>query len=345
MNDFLDEIELGVLEVVPIALLIFNGSGKVKRANSQWKLLARQIGLNDEIKDMKEIMDFLNMRPMTVDNQTSIHELNIADRTIIVKQNAISIQNSSFLLLSFEDITRYKSHIKMVHSQVSDTLWKFRSRTAAIQNALSILIDYDSELTEADRKNLLNESLFETWQISRYADNLRDISLLNARLLADQLEMEPISIKEVISESIQNLKMIIEYYRKDCEINDETEKSITVMADRNRLVRIFESIIINAIVFSAESIKISISVICSDTEIIVSIKDNGRGVDDEDLAKIFDYGYKSKTAMKSGYNGMGIELYLAREILSKMNGSISIESGENIGTTVEMLLLRGKDNE
>ena len=49
--------------------------------------------------------------------------------------------------------------------------------------------------------------------------------------------------------------------------------------------------------------------------------------------------------MKSGYNGMGIELYLAREILSKMNGSISIESGENIGTTVEMLLLRGKDNE
>lgn len=45
MNEFLDEFELGVLEVVPIALLIFNSSGKVRRTNSQWKLLAQQIGL------------------------------------------------------------------------------------------------------------------------------------------------------------------------------------------------------------------------------------------------------------------------------------------------------------
>lgn len=117
------------------------------------------------------------------------------------------------------------------------------------------------------------------------------------------------------------------------------------MADRNRLVRIFESIIINAIVFSAENNKISISAICSDTEIYLSIKDDGRGIDEEDLTKIFDYGYRGKTATKSGYNGMGIELYLAREILSKMNGSISIESGKDIGTTVEILLLRGKNDE
>jgi len=282
---------------------------------------------------------------MNVENQTSFHELNIADRTIIVKQNSISLQDSNFLLLSFEDITRFKSHIKMVHSQVSDTLWKFRSRTAAIQNALSILIDYDSELTEVDRKNLLKESRFETWQISRYADNLRDISLLNARQLADQLELESVFIKEVISEAIENLKMFIEYFRKDSEINDKTDKSIMVMADRNRLVRIFESIIINAIAFSAENIKISISSICSDTEVHLSIMDNGRGIDEEELTKIFDYGYSGKTATKSGYNGMGIELYLAREILSKMNGSISIESGKGMGTTVEISLLQGKNDE
>lgn len=77
----------------------------------------------------------------------------------------------------------------------------------------------------------------------------------------------------------------------------------------------------------------------------MSIKDNGWGIDEEDLTKIFDYGYIGKTATKSGYNGMGIELYLAREILSKMNGSISIESGKGMGTTVEMSLLREKNDE
>ncbi len=341
IDNFLDEIELGVLEIVPVALLIFSRSGDVIRSNSQWKSLARQIGLSDETRDIKEIMNFLNIPLMTDEKQTSVYEINIAGKTVIIKQNAILLQDSDLFLLSFEDITRFKSHIKMVHSQVSETLWKFRSRTAAIQNALSILIDYDSELTEIDRSNLLKESQFETWQISRYADNLRDISLLNARLLQDQLELEPVSIKEMVSEAIQNLKMFIEYYGKGCDINDKTDKTLMVIADRNRLVRIFESIIINSIVFSAENVNISISTICSDTEICLSIKDNGRGIDEEDLPKIFDYGYKGKTALKSKYNGMGIELYLAREILSKMNGSISIQSGKNIGTTVEMILFRG----
>lgn len=341
MIDILDEIESGVLEVVPIALLIFSKTGEIQRANSQWKTLAHEIGLNDEVKDMKEIMDVLKISPMTIGKKTSVHEINIAGKTIILKQNAVSIQDTELILLSFEDITRYKSHIKMVHSQVSDILWKFRSRTAAIQNALSILIDYDSELKEIDKKNLLKESQFETWQISRYADNLRDISLLHARLIEEQLDLESVSIKEVISEAIANLKMIIEYYGKNCEINDETDKNITVIADRNRLIRIVESIIINSIIFSAEKIKISINTICSDNEICLSIKDNGWGIDEEEIPKAFDYGYKGKTAMESGYNGMGIELYLAREILSKMNGSISIQSGKSIGTTVEMILFRG----
>ena len=112
----------------------------------------------------------------------------------------------------------------MVHSQVSDTLWKF-SRTAAIQNALSILIDYDSEFTEADRKIF---SMNHCLKHGRFPDMLITSGIYCLTQDCLQInEMEPISIK-VISESIQNLKMIISIIGKIVK-NDETEKSITVM--------------------------------------------------------------------------------------------------------------------
>ena len=220
------------------------------------------------------------------------------------------------------------------HLQSTEVFWEIRSRITSIQNVLALFVDYESDKFDNDTKDLLASTRFEVWQLTRYIDNVRDISLLNAHELDKQLDFEDVNVSDVINDALCNLTMFQTNFGKRYFFFDKTPPDLAIRCDRNRFVRIFESLLINSIVYSGEKVLVMISVKTTDGgKVDIQIKDNGFGIPKADQARIFDYEFRGENAKKVDFKGMGTELYLARQILKRMNGSITFESEERAGST------------
>jgi K+-sensing histidine kinase KdpD len=227
-----------------------------------------------------------------------------------------------------------KDRISQIFRQTSEIFWKIRSRVTSLQNVLSLLVDYESKKFDAETKDLLVSSRFEVWQLSRYADNLRDFSLLQADELDNLLDHEDVYVKDAVREAIYNLHTYRDNWEKKYFFFDKTPSTIKVRCDKNRLVRIIESLFVNSILYSGQSATVMISTQETNAGgVLIAVKDNGFGIPEADMQGIFANGFRGENAKKSLYQGLGMELYLARKILGKMNGALSFMNNEGAGCT------------
>ena len=122
--------------------------------------------------------------------------------------------------------------------------------------------------------------------------------------------------------------------------------SLTIKADRNMLKQVLRILCDNAVKYSPEGTSVFLS--CRDDGngyCSLSVKDQGQGISQEDLPKIFDRFYRSDKARKSDTGGHGLGLSIARIIVVAHNGKIKVRSKPGAGTVFSVLLPYGKDTE
>ncbi len=142
------------------------------------------------------------------------------------------------------------------------------------------------------------------------------------------IEKEPITLQQVFKDLKRTALAIAE--EKQIEIIvEQPEEPCVIMGDYGRLRQMFLVIIDNAIKFSEENSKVYITLEC-DKYVMVSIRDEGIGISEEELPNIFDKFYKSK--LRQNAKGSGLGLAIAREICMKHDGLIKVESEVGKGT-------------
>lgn len=114
-----------------------------------------------------------------------------------------------------------------------------------------------------------------------------------------------------------------------------------VMADTNRLYRVFTNIIDNAIKFSPEKTEIIITARDADDAIIVSIEDQGRGIETAEIPYIFDAFYRTKSMQNA--EGQGLGLAASRSIIRRHGGRISVKSRVGKGSIFTVRLPKKRD--
>jgi signal transduction histidine kinase len=103
-----------------------------------------------------------------------------------------------------------------------------------------------------------------------------------------------------------------------------------VLIDERLLKNICVNLLSNAIKFSPENSIIKIACIISENDFILSIKDNGIGISEEDKQHLFERFFRAKNAFN--IQGTGLGLHIVGKYLELMNGTIEIESGLNKGS-------------
>ncbi|ENZ00430.1 hypothetical protein HMPREF1092_02597 [Clostridium thermobutyricum] len=152
------------------------------------------------------------------------------------------------------------------------------------------------------------------------------ITLLKyARLEGDVIDykMEDISILDTISEAIAPLKIKAEEKNQNININYENG-SFILRHDRKWLSEALSNIIKNGIEHTDNCGKIEILIRESPIYLEVEIKDNGEGIEEDKLKKIFERFYKNSSEKKP--KSIGIGLALSKSIIEKHNGSIKVKS-------------------
>lgn len=171
----------------------------------------------------------------------------------------------------------------------------------------------------------------ETERLSQMVEELLDFSRIQDNRL--MLIMDTIDILAELAETVliyqeraRALGITLNYY--------EPVMLPFVFGDKNRLRQVFINIVDNAIKYSDKGDTVSIEAYEQDNEICISISDTGIGISKEDLPKVKTKFFKANQTRR----GSGIGLAVADEIISRHNGTLTINSEEGIGTTVMITL-------
>ncbi|MBF0227003.1 MAG: hybrid sensor histidine kinase/response regulator [Desulfobacterales bacterium] len=139
------------------------------------------------------------------------------------------------------------------------------------------------------------------------------------------------------------VKKAIDYYfepakQKEVQIINNINSDMNVYADQNMIETILRNLISNAVKFSPKGGKVVVSSKELDNEIEVLVSDNGIGIKDDVLSRLFAIDRKYKEKGTANEPGTGLGLVLCRELMEKHNGRIFAESKLNIGTTIGFAL-------
>ena len=120
-------------------------------------------------------------------------------------------------------------------------------------------------------------------------------------------------------------------------------ENLMVLADRMHFSNIVSNLIDNAIKYSEDSVKIEIKAFQkAEDEVLVSVSDNGIGIDHDKLPYIFDKFYRVTDGNKYTVKGYGLGLFYVKSLMEKMGGSVSVESEPGKGSCFTLHFLKGK---
>ncbi|NUM69425.1 MAG: ATP-binding protein [Ignavibacteriaceae bacterium] len=199
-----------------------------------------------------------------------------------------------------------------------------------IMNASEILEDDFGELTEEERSDLIHR--------------LRQSSRLSAELLQDLLTwaqnnmgMMEFNPTEILPENEINSVISLLMHsaeNKNISINISAEPGIKVRGDKSMIDTVIRNLISNSIKFTRPGGNIDVIVQRSGNDALITVKDNGTGMGQEEMSRLFRIDVKQTTKGTNDEGGTGLGLIICKEFVERNGGTISVKSRKNEGTEI-----------
>ena len=181
--------------------------------------------------------------------------------------------------------------------------------------------------------------------------NLLDLSRIEGGVL--RVTHERVDVQEVISSVVKSETRSAEKRRHDLRFDGNVEVA-PVCADPKELRRVLSNIVENAIKYTPDGGRIILSALQQNGQVAISVSDNGRGIPPEDMPILFEKFHRGRPARHSeamrnattdderledaDVSGVGLGLYLARNVMEQMGGRITVDSQVGRGSTFKLHL-------
>lgn len=162
-------------------------------------------------------------------------------------------------------------------------------------------------------------------------DGLLDVSRLQAHRI--QLDLEEVDLREVVRDVVAQLGSVLA--RTHTPLSLRAEASVVGCWDRFRLEQVVTNLLDNAIKYGAAA-PVEVTVALQDGSAVLTLRDQGIGISPERLPFIF--GRFERAVSSRHYGGLGLGLYIVRQIVELHGGSIQVESTPGQGSTFTVRL-------
>lgn len=208
--------------------------------------------------------------------------------------------------------------------------------TSIIGNAESLKQDTSLSLNKQE----IAGSIF---QEAVWLNNIVDNMLLLNRFESDKnsIPKEKYVLSEIIEEAIE--RMQIRFNNRTINFKD-SETIVTLNANAQLLIQLFVNLIENAFKFSDVSEPVNIEVFNSDEFIKVHVSDCGVGISEENKKSIYELFYSKSTSYEDGLRGLGIGLFLCKNIMMLHDGSITINDNHPKGSVFVLEFRKGDEH-
>ena len=208
---------------------------------------------------------------------------------------------------------------------MSNVSHEFKTPIASIQGFAKLL--KDDKLSEEEKQEYIDIIIEESERLANLSSNIQHLSKLENK--KELIKKEKVAIDEQIRKCIVILNNKLE--EKNIEIGMDEDKDVFVNVNEDMLQQVWINLINNAIKYTQNGGRIDIIIDEFKDKVIVEVKDNGIGIKEENLEKIFDKFYQEDASHNSEGNGLG--LAIVSKIIELHKGSIEVKSKVGEGTS------------
>ena len=186
----------------------------------------------------------------------------------------------------------------------------------------------------------------EADRINRLVKDLLQLSRLDYR--QEKWNIKENNIIALINMAITKVEMTAKQKHQQLNKFYNAEDDIRVLIDRDRFEQVIMNILSNAIKYTQNGGRIDVDAQVQESTVVVSVRDNGIGVEENEIPRIFERFYRVDKARSRAMGGTGLGLAITKQIVEEHHGKIEAESkagkGTKITITLPLVARRGKSS-
>ncbi len=310
-------------------------------------------GLLHANKVFYELMDFSITEQYRINLDIFLKKINYKKENLDIEKNTqllINI-NAKFIEISIipykakisflegvivvlKDITKQKKLDDLRKEFVANVSHEIRTPITTIKSYTETLIEGAIEEKDIaiDFLNTINDA---TDRMKLLTDDLLELSKFDGGKIVFNFKEE--NLYEIVSGCVKQNIIVANKKNQTIILNEPKNKNMKVKVDKDRINQVINNIISNSIKYSYENAKINIFFDEFKNSYVVTIQDNGIGIPQEDLERIFERFYRVDKARSRDMGGNGLGLSIAKEIMLEHKGEIKAFSRVSEGTVMQIV--------
>lgn len=273
--------------------------------------------------------DFASLMESITDNPLKFHEISFADGRVFSVQYTPIPEIGA--VITFEEITHLKTLDRLKNDFIHTISHDLRSPLTAIMGYVELL-DRVGPLTD-QQKQFIQHIQASIQNITTLVNDLLDLGRIEAGF---ETRKDDVALENVLRYTLDNLNKQIEDKGQNVEINI-ADNLPPIQGNAIRMRQLMDNLLVNAIKYTPEHGKITVSLQPEDGQVIFEVTDTGMGIPPGDQAHIFEKFYRASNAPK-GTPGTGLGLAIVKSIVDNYQGRIWVESAVGTGTKFIVVL-------
>jgi PAS domain S-box-containing protein len=253
--------------------------------------------------------------------------VNVNDRELWLSITGVAFGDGS--VYAFRDLTEERAVETLKSDFVSTISHELRTPLAAIYGAALTLRRDDVPLGEPQRSGLLEVIASESDRLARIVNDVLWVSRLESEGLRATIEpCDPVALAQSVVDAAR------QYIPPSIKLELTAAEHVpAVAADGDKVRQVLTNLVDNAVKYSPDGGRVTVEVAVAGRNARFSVRDEGLGVPPAEHRRIFEKFYRLDPDLTRGVGGTGLGLYISRELLERMGGSIWVESSGHGGST------------
>ena len=318
-----------VLDSMNQGVIIFNKNHKVRFSND---IALEMFGKHQyflkekiEVKKLQPINKLLKkLRKISSEEIEMSIKVKDEDKHFLISGSRMESTNEYIVVIS--DISSLRKLENLRKNLISDMSHEIKTPVSVIRAGSETL--YSGNITDPKLTSKFTKSILDNSErLSEMIDDLLELEKIEFGGLV--IKREKFNPHKEINKILGTIDALI--VEKKLNVENNIPDDLSIRTDKESFRSIFSNLLNNAIKYSPKDSKIIFNCVMKKGKVVISIKDNGYGIEKNSLKRVFERFYRSAKA-RAHTKGTGLGLALVKQLSTRIGANVSVESKINVGT-------------
>ena len=321
-----------VIDALPVAVAVLDRDDAVVLANRSAVELGVVRGGRVVVAELRRLVRDVRLTRAPQEVEVELAAARLVRVPEAVRVRLVPVGDLGHVALLVEDVTETRRVEAVRRDFVANVSHELKTPVGAMALLAEALQDASHD-PEAVRR-FAGRVQKEAGRLARLVQELIDLSRLQG---ADPLPSPTlVPVDQVVAEAVDRTRTTAA--ARGIEIVRGGERSLTVRGSESQLVTAVGNLIENAVHYSAEKTRVAVAVRRRDGAVEISVTDQGMGIAEKDLERVFERFYRADPARSRATGGTGLGLAIVKHVATNHGGEVSVWSVEGSGSTFTLRL-------